>query len=153
MTALDDRFSPDAPSRRSFLRTGLGAVAGAAGLVALPGCASTGSMGAMAPSSAPHNRPIENLDAIDVTNGGTDPFPIPWLDRNGSHNQAPGPGMEPSSIFHFKGKVARANDFTGMGTDNQGRRIAFGSKSTDFSFMSGEYFAGRELRRGAFGHI
>ena len=153
MTALDDRFSPDAPSRRSFLRTGLGAVAGAAGLAALPGCASTGSMGAMAPSSAPHNRPIENLDAIDMTNGGTDPFPIPWLDKNGSHNQAPGPGMEPSSIFHFKGKVARANDFTGMGTDNQGRRIAFGSKSTDFSFMSGEYFAGRESRRGAFGHI
>lgn len=153
MTPFDDPTPPDASSRRSFLRAGLGVVAGAAGLAALPGCASVGSMGAMAPSSAPHNHPIENLDAIDVTNGGTDPFPIPWLDKNGSHNQAPGPGMEPSSIFHFKGKVARANDFTGMGTDNQGRRIAFGSKSTDFSFMSGEYFAGRESRRGAFGHI
>ncbi len=101
----------------------------------------------------PRNRSIEALDALDVPNGGTDPFPIPWLDKNGSHNQAPGPGMDPSNIFHFKGRVARSNDFTGMGTDNQGRRLAFGSKSTDFSFMHGEYFAGREARQGSFGHI
>ena len=104
-------------------------------------------------SSPAHNRPIDALEAIDVANGGADPFPIPWLDRNGSHNQAPGVGMEPSNIFHFRGKVARSNDFTGMGTDNQGRRVSFGTRSTDFSFMQGEYFAGRQSRQGAFGHI
>lgn len=60
--------------------------------------------------------------------------------------------MEPSSIFHFKGHVARANDFTGMGTTGDGRRLAFGSKSTDFSFMQGEYFAGRDARTGTFAH-
>jgi hypothetical protein len=26
-----------------------------------------------------------------TANGGTDPYPIPWLDKNGSHNQAAGP--------------------------------------------------------------
>ncbi|GAC1454673.1 MAG: hypothetical protein PVSMB1_03860 [Gemmatimonadaceae bacterium] len=153
MTTVDDPTESGAPSRRSFLRAGVSAVMGVAGLAALPGCAPVASIAVTAPSSPPRNRPIESLDAIDVTNGGADPFPIPWLDKNGSHNQPPGPDMEPSNIFHFGGKVARSNDFTGMGTDNQGRRIAFGSKSTDFSFMSGEYFAGRQLRRGAFGHI
>ena len=153
MTAFDAPPPAGTPSRRSFLRTSLGVVAGAAGLAALQGCAPVSGSGTMAPSSPARNRSVEALDAIDVANGGADPFPIPWLDKNGSHNQAPGPGMEPSSIFHFRGKVARSNDFTGMGTDNQGRRIAFGTKSTDFSFMSGEYFAGRQSRLGAFGHI
>ena len=152
MTAFDRLTGAVASSRRTFFRTGLGAAAGAAGLATLPGCASM--IGGAVPSSSPtDNSSIGNLDAMDVANGGADPFPIPWLDRNGSHNQAPGVGMEPSSIFHFRGKVARSNDFTGMGTDNRGRRIAFGSKSTDFSFMSGEYFAGRQIRQGAFGHI
>ena len=87
------------------------------------------------------------------SNGSKDPYPIPWLDRNGSHNQSPGPGMEPSSIFHFAGQVARANNFAGMGTDNKGNRIAFGAPSTDFSFMQGEYFAARAAQRGTFTHI
>jgi hypothetical protein len=115
--------------------------------------ASMPAAGTSASTEPPRNRAIETLAALDVTNGGTDPSPIPWLDKNGSHNQMPAPGMEPSSIFHFRGTVARSNDFTGMGTDERGRRIAFGAKSTDFSFMSGEYFAGRQSRRGAFGHI
>lgn len=88
-----------------------------------------------------------------LPDGGTDPYPIPWLDKNGSHNQSPGPGMEPSSIYHFKGHVARCNNFTGMGTDNKGNRLAFGTPSTDFSFMSGEYYAGRNPRAGIFSHI
>lgn len=71
--------------------------------------------------------------------GGQDPFPLPWLDKNGSHNQSPGPNSDPSSIYHFKGFVARCNDFKGMGTDNKGNRIAFGAPSTDFSLLSGEY--------------
>jgi hypothetical protein len=139
--------------RRSFLHAGLGAAAaGAAGLW-LPACAMPMQSAAPPEMGRPRNRAIEALDAIDPLNGGADPFPIPWLDRNGSHNQAPGPGMEPSNIFHFRGRVARANGFTGMGTDNAGRRLAFGANSTDYSFMDGEYFAGRESRRGAFGHI
>lgn len=141
------------PSRRGFLRAGLGAAAASATGLWLQGCASSMRSAPLATLPQPHNRPIEALDALDPLNGGADPFPIPWLDQNGSHNQAPGAGMEPSNIFHFKGRVARANDFTGMGTDNQGRRLAFGAKSTDFSFMQGEYFSGRESRRGMFGHI
>ncbi|HTU00257.1 MAG TPA: hypothetical protein VMG58_00525 [Candidatus Sulfotelmatobacter sp.] len=92
------------------------------------------------------------LGAQDVQNGGLTPFPIPWLDKNGSFNQAPGPGQEASNIFHFKGRIARSNGFTGMGTDNQGRRIPFGTITTDYSFMQGVYWAARGERPGAFTH-
>ena len=34
-------------------------------------------------------------------NGSTCPFPIPWLDKNGNHNQMPKPGVELSHIYHF----------------------------------------------------
>ena len=37
-----------------------------------------------------------------TANGGTDPYPIPWLDKNGSHNQPAGPNLEPSHIYNFK---------------------------------------------------
>src|SRR6266700_7647082 len=67
-----------------------------------------------------------------TANGGTDPYPIPWLDKNGSHNQPAGANLEPSHIYHFKGRVARCSTFTGVGTDNQGNRIAFGSPTTDY---------------------
>ena len=127
--------------RRDFLR--YGTLSGAA--LALPRCATSH---ALHPGSD-----VRMLDAEDAMNGGADPFPIPWLDKNGSHNQSPGPGQEPSNIFHFNGRLARANDFTGMGTDGQGRRVSFGTKSTDFSFMQGEYFAGRQARQGTFSHI
>src|SRR5712671_5236699 len=50
-------------------------------------------------------------------NGSTCPFPIPWLDKNGNHNQAPKANVEMSNIYHFKGKIARCAGFTGMGTD------------------------------------
>ncbi|MDA8325171.1 MAG: hypothetical protein M0033_03025 [Nitrospiraceae bacterium] len=85
--------------------------------------------------------------------GSADPYPIPWLDKNGSHNQPAGPGAEPSSIYHFKGKVARCSDFSGMGTDNKGHRLAFGSPTTDNAFMQGEYFTGRATHKGTFAHI
>ena len=52
-----------------------------------------------------------------TANGGTDPYPIPWLDKNGSHNQPAGANLEPSHIYHFKGRVARSSTFTGIGTD------------------------------------
>jgi hypothetical protein len=86
-------------------------------------------------------------------NGSSCPFPIPWLDKNGNHNQAPKANVELSNIFHFKGKVARCAGFTGMGTDNKGNRLAFGTPTTDFSFMSGEYFAARQPQTGIFSHI
>ncbi len=88
-----------------------------------------------------------------VYDGSTDPYPIPWLDKNGSHNQPAGLDKEPSHIYHFKGKVARCADFSGMGTDNKGNRLAFGNPTTDNSFMKGEYFTGRTTHKGTFTHI
>jgi len=88
-----------------------------------------------------------------TANGGADPYPIPWLDKNGSHNQPAGPNLEPSHIYHFKGQVARCSTFTGIGTDNQGNRIAFGSPTTDYGVMQGEYWAARTAQQGTFTHI
>ena len=88
-----------------------------------------------------------------TANGGTDPYPIPWLDKFGSHNQAAGPNNEPGHIFHFKGRVVRCNNFTGMGTDNKGNRIAFGAPSTDYGVMQGEYWTARTSQQGTFVHI
>lgn len=111
------------PNRRDFLQRGLGLAAlGAAGLW-LPGCNS------------------DTVTSPVKTDGSTDPFPIPELDKNGSHNQAPGPGHEPSHIYHFKGVVARANDFAGTATDNKGNKFSFGGPTTDFGLMRGTYFA------------
>ena len=86
-------------------------------------------------------------------NGGPCPYPIPWLDKNGNHNQAANPEVELSNIFHFKGKLARCAGFTGMGTDNQGNRLAFGTPTTDYSYMAGEYWAARKAQQGVFSHI
>jgi hypothetical protein len=147
--------------RRDFLRVGAGAVAAGVTALWLPGGEQAhGAQKAAAPMagqvfkvvSKPALAAIEALAAQDVQNGGAAPAPIPWLDKNGSFNQAPGPGQEPSNIFHFKGSVARANGFTGMGTDNRGRRIPFGTNTTDYSFMQGVYWAGRAERQGAFTH-
>jgi hypothetical protein len=88
-----------------------------------------------------------------TANGGADPYPIPWLDKNGSHNQPAGANLEPSHIYHFKGRVARCSTFTGMGTDNQGNRLAFGSPTTDYGVMQGEYWAARAAQQGTFAHI
>ena len=99
--------------------------------------------------------PVELLSAEQpaTANGGTEPFPIPWLDKNGSHNQPAGPNLEPSHIYHFKGRIARCSTFTGMGTDNQGNRIAFGTPTTDYGVMQGEYWAARTAQQGTFAHI
>ncbi len=133
MRALDRR------TRRQFLRSGLD-ITGVAAL-SLAGCARAVGV---APAAT----------AVRPVGGSRDPFPIPWLDANGSHNQMPGLGQEPSNIFHFRGHVARCNDFTGVGTDHQGNRIAFGAKSTDFSFLQGEYHASDRLTySGTFTHI
>jgi hypothetical protein len=88
-----------------------------------------------------------------AANGSADPFPIPWLDKNGSHNQPAGPDLEPSHIYHFKGQVARCSTFTGMGTDNNGNRIPFGYRTTDYGVMRGEYWASRTTQHGTYTHI
>lgn len=88
-----------------------------------------------------------------TANGSADPYPIPWLDKNGSHNQPAGTNLEPSHIYHFKGRVARCSTFTGMGTDNQGNRIAFGSPTTDYGVMQGQYWGARTTQQGTFTHI
>ena len=86
------------------------------------------------------------------SNGGSCPYPIPWLDKNGNHNQSPMPDVELSNIYHFKGKLARCNGFHGMGTDNKGNRLAWGTPTTDYSYMAGEYWAGRQAHRAIFAH-
>jgi len=88
-----------------------------------------------------------------VYDGSSSPCPIPWLDKNGSHNQPAGPDAEPSHIYHFKGRIARCADFVGMGTDNKGNRLAFGSPTTDNDIMQGEYYAGRTVHTGTFAHL
>jgi hypothetical protein len=134
----DRNLFPSVPRRR-FLQLG----------AALAGCSSI-------PGFAPALFAGENCSAPIPSgpfNGSTCPFPIPWLDKNGNHNQSPKDNVELSNIFHFKGKIARCAGFTGMGTDNQGNRLAFGTPTTDFSFMQGEYFAARQPQQGIFSHI
>ena len=87
-----------------------------------------------------------------AANGGSCPYPIPWLDKNGNHNQSPMPNVELSNIYHFKGKLARCNGFHGMGTDNKGNRLAWGTPTTDYSYMAGEYWAGRQSHQAVFSH-
>ena len=103
--------------------------------------------------SAQQNCPPPILHNHEPSNGGRCPYPIPWLDKNGNHNQPAGPNLEPSHIYHFKGRVARCSTFTGMGTDNHGNRIAFGSPTTDYGVMQGEYWAARAAQQGTFTHI
>ena len=88
----------------------------------------------------------------EPSNGGTCPYPIPWLDKNGNHNQPAAPNVELSSIYHFNGRLARCSGFHGMGTDNKGNRLAWGTPTTDYSYMAGEYWASRQHQRGIFAH-
>jgi len=125
--------------RRDLLR-GAALVAASTGLPSLAGCAATAA--------------AQRGGVIHAPVGGNDePYPIPWLDKNGSHNQA-GPGLEPSSIYHFKGRVARAAEFIGSGVDGAGNRLAFGTRTTDNSFMQGECWTSQRLARpGAWAHL
>ncbi len=138
MSQSNKKFAYPGKPRREFLK--LGAAAAGGGLL-LPAASGLAAEQCAAPMT---NNPF---------NGSTCPFPIPWLDKNGSNNQMPKPGTEPSNIFHFKGFVARCNDWVGMGTDNKGNHLAFGSPTTDFSVMSGEYYAARAPQKGVFAHI
>lgn len=125
--------------RRSFLQ-----VTGAAAL----------SAGAAAVLPARARAAPAGGEVIPAPVGGSaEPYPIPWLDKNGSHNQA-GPGLEPSNIFHFKGRVARAAEFFGSGVDGSGNRLSFGTQTTDNSFMEGECWTSqRRARQGTWAHL
>ena len=63
------------------------------------------------------------------------------------------PELEPSHIYHFKGRVARCSGFNGAGADSKGERILFGTKTTDYGIMDGEYWAARAPQSGTFTHI
>jgi hypothetical protein len=134
-------FDPDLVGRRRLLGLGFASLAVAAlrgsSLNAQPQSTSCG--------------PQIPLDHVP-SNGGPCPYPIPWLDKNGNHNQSPAPNVELSNIFHFQGKLARCNGFHGMGTDNKGNRLAWGTPTTDFSYMAGEYWAARKAHQAVFAH-
>ena len=124
-------------SRRRFLGAG---TAGGAWLIR--GCNASAQ-------AAAEIQPVSHIDA----DGPSGPYPIPWLDKNGSHNQPAGPDLEPSHIYHFKGRVARSSGFSGTGTDGKNERLLFGTKTTDYGIMDGEYWAARGPQAGSFTHI
>jgi hypothetical protein len=128
-------------NRRSLLNLGIASM----GLTSLSGRVVHAQS---APASCSPSIPLNHAPS----NGGSCPYPIPWLDKNGNHNQSPGPYVELSSIYHFKGKLARCNGFQGMGTDNKGNRLTWGTPTTDFSYMAGEYWAARQSHQAVFAH-
>jgi hypothetical protein len=84
--------SPDPElNRRRLLKLAVFSIVGAE----LPG-------GLLHAQSAPQScsPPIPQNHA--PSNGGPCPYPIPWLDKNGNHNQSPMPSVELSNIYHFK---------------------------------------------------
>ena len=137
----NDRRSNLAVNRRSLLMVGSLSMVAAA----LP-------FRLLHAQSAPQNcaPPIPQDHA--PANGGPCPYPIPWLDKNGNHNQAAAPNVELSNIYHFKGKLARCSGFHGMGTDNKGNRLAWGTPTTDYGYMAGEYWAARQAHQAVFAH-
>jgi hypothetical protein len=136
-----NRFSRLQLDRRHWLK--LGVTSAVAASLRGPLLDAQSAPQACAPPMPPKHEP---------SNGGPCPYPIPWLDKNGNHNQAAMPNVELSSIYHFKGKLARCNGFHGMGTDNQGNRLAWGTPTTDYSYMAGEYWAARQAHQAVFAH-
>jgi hypothetical protein len=136
------RFQLD---RRRWLELGVSSALA----VWMPG---TRLVGQSAPQSAPQSCAPIIPQNHEPSNGGSCPYPIPWLDKNGNHNQPAMPNVELSSIYHFKGKLARCNGFHGMGTDNKGNRLAWGTPTTDYSYMAGEYWAARQAHQAVFAH-
>jgi hypothetical protein len=128
-------------NRRSLLHLGIGSI----GLASLQG---RRNYAESAPEVCSPSIPQNHAPS----NGGACPYPIPWLDKNGNHNQSPAPNVELSNIYHFKGKLARCNGFHGMGTDSKGNRLAWGTPTTDYSYMAGEYWAGRQAHQAVFAH-
>jgi hypothetical protein len=116
------------------------------------------SVASFIPRTLLHAQTQQQMCAAEIpqhhepSNGGPCPYPIPWLDKNGNHNQPAAPNVELSSIYHFKGKLGRCSGFHGMGTDNKGNRLAWGTATTDYSYMAGEYWAARQAHQAVFAH-
>ena len=127
--------------RRSLLKLGVSSVL-ASSIPAIPLHAESAAQSCAPPIPKNH----------EPSNGGPCPYPIPWLDKNGNHNQPAGPNVELSNIYHFKGKLGRCSGFHGMGTDNKGNRLAWGTGTTDYSYMAGEYWAARQAHQAIFAH-
>ncbi|MGA7630934.1 MAG: hypothetical protein WCB11_09205 [Terriglobales bacterium] len=138
---IDGCSSHTASNRRRFLQCGAASIVASALPSQLLSAQST-------PETCAPPIPLNHAPA----NGGACPYPIPWLDKNGNHNQAAMPNVELSNIYHFKGKLARCNGFHGTGTDNQGNRLAWGTPTTDYSYMAGEYWAARQGHPSIFAH-
>ena len=137
----DDRNSDLELNRRRWLKLGVASIVAAA----LPGRL-------LHPQSPLQSCSPPIPQRHTPSNGGPCPYPIPWLDKNGNHNQSPMPNVELSNIYHFKGKLARCNGFHGMGTDSEGNRLAWGTPTTDYSYMAGEYWAARQAHQAIFAH-
>jgi hypothetical protein len=88
--------------------------------------------------------------ALPTSNGGTEPYQIPWPGTNSSHNQPAGPNLAPSHIYHFEALLAQCSTFVGMRTDHSGNRRAFSSPTTDFELMQGEYWTAQMAHQGLF---
>lgn len=138
---IDELGSRPVPGRRRLLRLGAASLL----VASLPDRLLHAQ--SMPQPCAPHV-PLDR----SPSNGGACPYPIPWLDKNGNHNQPAMPNVELSSIYHFKGRLARCSGFHGMGSDNKGNRLAWGTPTTDYSYMAGEYWAGRQARQATFAH-
>src|ERR1700681_4142743 len=106
----NDSTSHLALNRRRLLRIGVASIVAAAQTARL-----------LHAKSAPLCAPTIPQDH-SPSNGGSCPYPIPWLDKNGNHNQSPMPNVELSNIYRFKAKLARCDGFTGIGTDHQDNR-------------------------------
>ncbi|MGA9353853.1 MAG: hypothetical protein WBV46_09205 [Terriglobales bacterium] len=138
---IRDRFGWLQLDRRRWVKLGLTSAAAAC----VPGAL-------IDAQSAPQSCAPPIPQNHEPSNGGACPYPIPWLDKNGNHNQPAMPNVELSSIYHFKGQLARCSGFHGMGTDNKGNRLAWGTPTTDYSYMAGEYWAARQPRQAIFAH-
>ena len=102
------------PQRRSLLRAGTAA----AGLSVLTPFFSAPLFGAeVCQPPIPKNHV--------PSNGGTCPFPIPWLDKNGNHNQMPKPDVELSNIFHFQREARALCRIHWHGDRQQGQSAGF----------------------------
>src|SRR5260370_31618139 len=99
---MEDDREARRTGRRNLLR-GAALAAASMGAPALAACATAAS--------------AQGSGVIRAPVGGNDePYPIPWLDKNGSHNQA-GPGMGRSPLYHFKGRIAPPPGFLRAGVD------------------------------------
>jgi hypothetical protein len=47
-----------------------------------------------------------------------------WLGEATAEINQAGPRLEPSHVFHFKGRIARSADFVGSGVDGSGERLS-----------------------------